>query len=371
MEYGIPPPHAGSPGFKLVAAFVAVVGLLVATAVIGVNVLGQSNGRTRTLASLQQKVSVYRQLQNETMFKLYLGVSALNETDPVAVQTAVRQLNQSYDFERVQFLARGEGELLSRTQVAYARFLELMTSAIQLKRDGTLAQAQDLQRTQAKPVADTLIRLTDELVNKAESDIATLVEQNKQAFGSSRQVFIAVAAGGAALALALGFAISLSIIRPITQMNRRLGELASGDFSQRVEVANRDELGALAANLNGMSTELGRLYHALEAASRHKSEFLANMSHELRTPLNAIIGFSEVLLEQMFGSVNDKQRDYLDDILSSGRHLLVLINDVLDLSKVEAGMIELQLSTFSLPAVLQGGVTVSYTHLTLPTTPYV
>ena len=344
--------------FKLVAAFVAVVGLLVTTAVIGVNVLGQSNGRTRTLASLQQKVSVYRQLQNETMFKLYLGVSALNETDPVAVQTAVRQLNQSYDFERVQFLARGEGELLSRTQVAYARFLEVMTSAIQLKRDGTLAQAQDLQRTQAKPVADTLIRLTDELVNKAESDIATLVEQNKQAFGSSRQVFIAVAAGGAALALALGFAISLSIIRPITQMNRRLGELASGDFSQRVEVANRDELGALAANLNGMSTELGRLYHALEAASRHKSEFLANMSHELRTPLNAIIGFSEVLLEQMFGSVNDKQRDYLDDILSSGRHLLVLINDVLDLSKVEAGMLELQLSTFSLPAVLQGGVTI-------------
>jgi len=82
------------------------------------------------------------------------------------------------------------------------------------------------------------------------------------------------------------------------------------------------------------------------------------MSHELRTPLNAIIGFSEVLLEQMFGSVNDKQRNYLDDILSSGRHLLVLINDVLDLSKVEAGMLELQLSTFSLPAVLQGGVTI-------------
>src|SRR5256712_5568256 len=72
----------------------------------------------------------------------------------------------------------------------------------------------------------------------------------------------------------------------------------------------------------------------LEVASRHKSKFLANMSHELRTPLNAIIGFSEVLLERMFGEVNTKQEDYLRDILGSGRHLLTLINDILDLSKI-------------------------------------
>ena len=75
----------------------------------------------------------------------------------------------------------------------------------------------------------------------------------------------------------------------------------------------------------------------LEVAGRHKSEFLANMSHELRTPLNAIIGFSEVLLERMFGDLNDRQEEYLRDILASGRHLLELLNDILDLSKVEAG----------------------------------
>ena len=86
-----------------------------------------------------------------------------------------------------------------------------------------------------------------------------------------------------------------------------------------------------------MNDELGRLYRELEAASRHKSEFLANMSHELRTPLNAIIGFSEVLVERMFGELNDKQDEYLHVILTSGRHLLSLINDILDLSKVEAG----------------------------------
>ena len=91
-----------------------------------------------------------------------------------------------------------------------------------------------------------------------------------------------------------------------------------------------------------MNDELRRLYRELETASQHKSDFLANMSHELRTPLNAIIGFSQVLREGMVGEVNEKQAEYLDDILSSGNHLLSLINDVLDLSKVEAGQVELR-----------------------------
>ena len=95
----------------------------------------------------------------------------------------------------------------------------------------------------------------------------------------------------------------------------------------------------------------------LEAASRHKSEFLANMSHELRTPLNAIIGFSEVLSERMFGEVNDKQAEYLRDILESGQHLLSLINDILDLSKIEAGRMELEPTDFDLPSAIGNTLT--------------
>jgi GAF domain-containing protein len=95
----------------------------------------------------------------------------------------------------------------------------------------------------------------------------------------------------------------------------------------------------------------------IEAANRHKSEFLANMSHELRTPLNAIIGFSEVLGERMFGELNEKQAEYTEDILSSGLHLLSLINEILDLSKVEAGRMELEVATFDLPLAIDNART--------------
>jgi signal transduction histidine kinase len=103
--------------------------------------------------------------------------------------------------------------------------------------------------------------------------------------------------------------------------------------------------------------EIEQKTRELEAASRHKSEFLANMSHELRTPLNAILGFSEILGQGMFGAVNDKQAEYLRDILDSGHHLLSLINDILDLSKIEAGRMELELSEFDLPQAILNSLT--------------
>ena len=137
----------------------------------------------------------------------------------------------------------------------------------------------------------------------------------------------------------------------------RLAAIASGDFSRHVEVANRDELGALGANVNRMNDELDRVYRELETTSRHKSEFLANMSHELRTPLNAIIGFSELLQLQPYGELNERQLGYVEDVLDAGRHLLSLINDILDLSKIEAGKMELDLSEVSIRDALESGLT--------------
>jgi signal transduction histidine kinase len=140
------------------------------------------------------------------------------------------------------------------------------------------------------------------------------------------------------------------VARGIVVVRRRPGEFGERIVNLMTALANQSKVAIANANLFREIAEKSRL---LEVADRHKSEFLANMSHELRTPLNAIIGFSEVLLQRMFGDLNPKQQEYLEDVLSSGRHLLSLINDILDLSKVEAGRMELELARFDLPQALQ------------------
>src|SRR5499433_2403597 len=160
----------------------------------------------------------------------------------------------------------------------------------------------------------------------------------------------------------LGYRSVLAV--PLLREGRIMGALTvwrkeAGNFSP--EVVNLLQTFAIQSALAIQNARLFREIEdkskEIEAANRHKSEFLANMSHELRTPLNAIIGFSEVLGERMFGELNEKQAEYTDDILSSGRHLLSLINEILDLSKVEAGRMELELATFDLPLAIDNART--------------
>src|SRR5213075_3345898 len=125
----------------------------------------------------------------------------------------------------------------------------------------------------------------------------------------------------------------------------------------RMRALRDDFTRGLEAKVVERTADLVATQRQLEAANRHKSDFLAHMSHELRTPLNSIIGFSEVLREKMFGEVNEKQADYLKDIHDSGRHLLSLINDILDLSKIEAGRMDLELSSFHLPTAIGNALT--------------
>jgi signal transduction histidine kinase len=343
---------------KLLAAFLAIVILLIIVGAVGLQTLSAVNRRAEHLVQLQRKIAAYRQLQHDTTGQLYSVSAALLVPDEGTLDATLRQLNQfGYDLDRLQFVAKDEVELLGRVREDYDQFIKVVAQVVEMIRAGKTAEGREVQLAQAGPLADRLERLTNELVNKAEADIVASIDSAQEAYHSSRWVVIGFAVGSIALALVLGYAISWSLIEPVQRMDESFQRLAAGDFAGRVEVPNRDELGTLATNLNRMSDELGRLYQQLAAASQHKSEFLANMSHELRTPLNAIIGFSEVLSERMFGELNEKQEEYLKDIHASGQHLLSLINDILDLSKIEAGRMELELSDFHLPTALDSALT--------------
>src|SRR5271163_1131505 len=339
---------------KLLAAFLAIVALLIALGAIGLYELGAVNQRTEELIKSERKIAAYRQVQHDTTSQLYSISSALLVSDERTLDSALRQLNQfGYDLERLQFVAKDEIKLLGKVRDEYDRFIAVVTRVVELIRSGHVDEAREAQLKEAGPLANRLERLTNELVNKAEADVVAGIEASGEAYRTSQAIVVAFVVGAIALALVLGRTISLSLIGPIREINARLSEIASGDFTQRVNVGNRDELGALAANVNRTSEQLGELYRQLEMVSEHKSAFLASMSHELRTPLNAIIGYSEMLHET---AQDEGQAEFLPDlakIRDAGRHLLGLINDILDLSKIEAGKMDLYLEEVDLAGLVE------------------
>jgi signal transduction histidine kinase len=343
---------------KLLVAVLANVVLLVVLGIVGLRVLSGEYHRTEDLIRLQRKIAAYRQVQQDTTSQLY-GVSfALLLSDDRALEAALRRLNQfGYDLERLQFVAQDEVELLGRVRENYNRFVNVVAHVADLVRAGQLAEARELQLAQTGPLADRLERLTNQLVNRAEADMVAGIEASEQSYRTSQGIVVALVLGSVVLALILGYAFSWSLIGPVTEVETHLRQIAGGDFTQRVRVINRDELGSLAANVNRTCEELGRLYQQLEAASRHKSEFLASTSHELRTPLNAILGYTELIQDGIYGDVPDKIREVLERVQSNGRHLLGLINDVLDLSKIEAGQFVLSHDEYSIKEVVQTVIT--------------
>jgi signal transduction histidine kinase len=360
---------------KLLVTFVGTVALLVILGVLGLQVIADSNARIDQLRKVQLRAAAYRQLQTEgayvqQLLNLRAGGCALackfgrsptlpNAASRSAVDNVIVRvlagLSGETDTTRLGFPPPADEQpTLDLIKQDYARLSSVMNLIRSIDKFGWIpASADDLLKDKAQPLAKDLKELGDDLKTKTEQDTSDQSAANQQAYVASRNLLIAVAIASIVLALLLGYVLSWSIVGPIRRMQTRLAAIASGDFSVHVAVSNRDELGALAANLNRMNDEVGRLYDELETVSRHKSEFLATMSHELRTPLNAIIGFSQVLQEQMYGELNAKQVEYVEDVLSSGQHLLNLINDILDLAKVEAGRMDLQPTTFDLPVLLE------------------
>jgi len=338
---------------KLIGAFFATATLLIFFGLVVMQVLSGMNRRSEDLSQLRRKVAAFRQLQHDTIAQLYNVTAALLSPQERELENALRQLNEyRYDLERLQFVTKDEVELFRKINAEHERLNQLIVQVLELTRQRDFTKAMEL-RIRTAPLADSLERLTNEMVNRAEADMEASVDESHRAYLTSRWVVIGFAVASIGLAILLGYAVSKSLVQPITLMDSLLKEIASGDFSKRVEVPNRDELGTLANNLNRMNDELKSLYQQIETASRHKSDFLASMSHELRTPLNAIIGYSEMLTEE---AEDRNQKDFVPDlqkIRASGKHLLALINDILDLSKIEAGKIELSPETFDIAGLIE------------------
>jgi signal transduction histidine kinase/CHASE3 domain sensor protein len=528
---------------KLLIAFLSIVGLLIVLGAVGLQVLSGVNNQTNELIKLQRKIAAFRQVQHDTTNQLYSISTALLLQDDRMLDTAVRQLSQfGYDLDRMEFVATEEAELLGQVRQDYNRFTDEVTRVVGLVRAGHTDEARKTQMAQIVPLADRLERLTNQLVNIAEADMVAAIETAEGAYGTSRSIVISFAVGSILLALGLGYIISWSLIEPVKKIETRLRQMAAGEFAQQVIVANRDELGVLAGNVNQTSEQLGLLYQEveartaelarsvgelealgelskavnstldldtvlrtivakavqlsdtdagtiyvfsgtrqqlrlratfgmsdeliaaisdqgiglndlgigdaawrrapvqvpdlsegmpsavqkivlgagyrgvlvvpllrpnkivgalvvrrrqpgefdervvhlmetfaaqsvlaiqnaklfreveekgreLEAASRHKSQFLANMSHELRTPLNSVLGFTELLFDGIYGELPDKAKTTVARVQANGRHLLGLINDVLDLSKIEAGQLTLAIEDYSVGQIVRSTVT--------------
>ena len=361
MKDWLPRYIARAPGrvyTKLMAAFMIIVFLLIMVGAVGLKALNEVNHSVEDLVELHQKTAAFRQLQHNTTSQLYGVTTAMLSPDNRVLDSALRQLHQfRYDLERVQVVTADEAELFKKIQNGHEQLVSVITRVVELTRDGKLDEAMEIRLNRVVPLADSLERLTNEIVNRAEAGMIEKIDESQKAYLTSQKIVIGFALGSIGLAMLLGYAISSSLMGPVQKIGVRLSEIASGDFSKHVDVLNRDELGTLADNLNHMNDDLRDLYQQLEAANRHKSEFLANVSHELRTPLNAVIGFSQMLERKVFGELNEKQLDYVQDIQSSGRHLLSLINDILDLSKVDAGKMELEVTSFDIPLAIQNAMT--------------
>ena len=201
---------------KLLAAFLTIAVLLIVLGAVGLRAVVEVNRHAEDLVMLQRKIAAYRQLQHDTTAQLYTVASALLVPDERTLEATLRQLNQfGYDLDRLQFVAQDEKELFARVRKDYEEFILVVSRVVELIRSGHTAEGQDLQLSQATPLADRLERLTNELVNKAEADMVAGIEASHAAYLTSQRAVMAFSVLSIMLALLLGYSISSSIVRPV------------------------------------------------------------------------------------------------------------------------------------------------------------
>ena len=264
--------------------------------------------------------------------------------------------------------------------------IELVT----FKRDRITAATLPLDRDRAwqfpeadNPPTKIMVRGSEYLIKTIELpsfDQATLkiavLKSTQEIEQAGQRLWIVVGSFGALGSILIvavtigGFQITQSLSRRIKRLTKAAEELATGNLAIRIAVDAQDEVGILAEGFNSMAEQLTSrdqqlsqqlqkiesTNEELTRANRLKDEFLATMSHELRTPLNAVLGMTEILQEEMFGEINNEQRDALQTIESSGNHLLSLINDIIDLSMIESGYLKLSCTSTAIAQLCQSSI---------------
>ena len=341
---------------KLLGAFLLIALVLIAMGALTLETITSMSRQSRRVDAARERVDAARQIEHAVAVEMNATRNAVVLRDQAAIDSILRQNTRFTDsLTRLESTAPpGERETIHKIRAAEDQLVRIVSQAAHLLRTGEADEAMALQLNEGYPLYREIASLITQVVRSEETEMRE-VRQNVEA--AQRRAILITGGFGAvsiALALVLGFVISWSFIIPVRAAGTFLGQVAKGNFEARIDVLNRDEFGVLAARMNQMSRELHDLYDAqralnveLRRASQAKSDFLASMSHELRTPLNAILGFNEMILGGVYGDVAEDVRGPLADIQSSGRHLLRLINNVLDLSKIEAGHMELALGDFS------------------------
>jgi signal transduction histidine kinase len=367
---------------KLLVGFLTGALLLVGMAVLSLVVIGRMEDRVSVLNAQEVKVDLAQQMLYDTTAQSHYRAMALltYRQDPsMAASWNDKVAEKKADFLGLLNTLRredpGNAAFYNRLGAANQRYAQASAKVLAAFDQGNPGRAKRLHLNLEHPASHVLEDLLAACPTAANQCFpafgAPFIDTAKQAMSAAgknfqsdkrflRDVVIAFSAVSVLTALLLGFLLSWAFLLPLRKAQHALGELTAGNFDQRLDVPNRDEFGRLSTDLNRTSERLSQLFESerslasrlretnasLARASEAKSRFLASVSHELRTPMNAILGFTDALLAGVDGPLNDEQKESLGWVQRGGRDLLGLINQILDLSKIEAGKLTLDPQPF-------------------------